>query len=173
MLSRGHRGVVPPCFWNLLVSRPSPTLGMVPWQMLPGQMLPRQLLPSDICSEALIKPQSKAKLTLCLALTHTYIVILTLTQTRAYTLNYSERKCRWGASVRGATVVLPIERRIILDELFETWSFEECTAFDIRQTLSRFKEYYPLVFLIRSYLYKSLIFNQSRLLVSYMLDSSL
>jgi hypothetical protein len=67
--------------------------------------------------EAQINPQSKLKLTLCLALTHTYILILIyaliLTQTRAYTPNYSESKCRWGASVPGATVVLPcfIHRR--------------------------------------------------------------
>jgi hypothetical protein len=67
--------------------------------------------PATFAAEAQIKPQSKPKLTLCLALTHTYIVIfiyvLTLNQTRAYTLNYSESKCRWGASVRGAIVVLP------------------------------------------------------------------
>jgi hypothetical protein len=59
--------------------------------------------PATFAPEAQIKPQSKLKLTLCLALTHTHIVILiyvlTLTQTRAYILNYSESKCRWGASV--------------------------------------------------------------------------
>jgi hypothetical protein len=52
--------------------------------------------PATFAPEVQIKPQSKPKLTLCLALTYTYIVILilTLTQTRAYTLNYSESKCR-------------------------------------------------------------------------------
>jgi hypothetical protein len=67
--------------------------------------------PVTFAPEAQIKPQSKPKLTLCLALTHTYILILT--QTRAYTPNYSESKCRWGASVPRATVVLPcfIHRR--------------------------------------------------------------
>jgi hypothetical protein len=72
---------------------------------------PRTDAPATVTPEPLIKPRSKPKLSLCLALTYTYIVILiyvlTLTQTRAYTLNYSESKCCWGASVRGATIVLP------------------------------------------------------------------
>ncbi len=69
--------------------------------------------PTPVAPETQIKPQSKPKLTLCLVLTHTYILILiyalTFTQTRAYTLNYSESKCRWGASVPGASVVLPLK----------------------------------------------------------------
>ncbi len=62
--------------------------------------------PATFASEAQIKPQSKSKLTLCLVLVLIYA--LTLTQTRAYTLNYSESKCRWGASVPRASVVLPL-----------------------------------------------------------------
>ena len=70
--------------------------------------------PRDSCSpvisapEAQIRSQLERKLIFCLALTHTYIIVLicvlTLTQNCAYTLNYMESKCRWGASVAGEQV---------------------------------------------------------------------